>query len=179
MIISNLLGYRAYNASPRSKFILDFQKWIGFTNVKSSPVYFYVQRSSSYNSTNTPIPFEVEVLNTGGAMNLPSGKFTAPVTGKYFFSFIAKGLFSNSATTRYFQIQLYLNGNNIGSTEVEEANTSASHTPSLQSTLALQAGDQVWVQISYQSAGVYLYDDGRHFTHFTGWILEQDNFPSL
>ncbi|XP_046461282.1 uncharacterized protein LOC124207727 isoform X1 [Daphnia pulex] len=157
----------------------DFQKWIGFTDVKSSPVYFYVQRSSSYNSTNTPIPFEVEVLNTGGAMNLHSGKFTAPVTGKYFFSFIAKGLFSNSATTRYFRITLYLNGNNIGSTEVEEANTSASHTPSLQSTLALQAGDQVWVQISYQSAGVYLYDDGRHFTHFTGWILEQDNFPSL
>jgi hypothetical protein len=24
---------------------------------------------------------------------LPSGKFTAPVTGKYFFSFIAKGFF--------------------------------------------------------------------------------------
>ncbi|XP_046633631.1 contactin-associated protein-like 2 isoform X2 [Daphnia pulicaria] len=33
----------------------DFQKWIGFTDVKSSPVYFYVQKSSSYNSTNTPI----------------------------------------------------------------------------------------------------------------------------
>jgi hypothetical protein len=50
---------------------------------------------------------------------------------------------------------------------------------SLQSTLALQAGDQVWVQISDQSSGVYLFDDNRHFTHFTGWILEQDNFPSL
>jgi hypothetical protein len=99
--------------------------------------------------------------------------------GNIFSLSLQRVFFSNSATTRYFRITLYLNGNNIGSTEVEEANTSLSHTPSLQSTLDLQAGDQVWVQISYQSAGVYLYDDGRHFTHFTGWILEQDNFPSL
>jgi hypothetical protein len=149
--------------------------------VKSSPVYFYVQKSSSFNLTNTPIPFEVEVLNTAGAMNLPSGKFTAPVTGKYFFSFTGHGQFQNSATILWFRITLHLNGNLIGSAEVGEANTSSTQKfpLSLQSTLALQAGDQVWVQISDQSSGVYLFDDNRHFTHFTGWILEQDNFPSL
>ncbi len=114
-------------------------------------------------------------------MNLPSGKFTAPVTGKYFFSFNAHGILPNSATILYFQIRLYLNGNYIGTAEGDEANTSSSQLIplSLQSTVALQAGDQVWLQISVQSAGVYLFDDGRHFTHFTGWILEQDNFPSL
>ncbi len=113
-------------------------------------------------------------------MNLPSGKFTAPVTGKYFFSFTGNGLYSNTATILWFRITLYLNGNSIGSAQADVSNTSEFLiTPlSLQLTLALQAGDQVWLQ-SYHPVGVDLFDDGRHVTHFTGWILEQDNFPSL
>ncbi|EFX82287.1 hypothetical protein DAPPUDRAFT_317000 [Daphnia pulex] len=34
-----------------------FQKWIGYDDVKSAPVYFYVQRNSPFNTTKSPDPF--------------------------------------------------------------------------------------------------------------------------
>ena len=45
-----------------------FQTRIGQVDVKSSPVYFYVQRNVNFNTTGTPIPFDVEKLNVGGAV---------------------------------------------------------------------------------------------------------------
>ena len=47
----------------------DFQMRIGYVDVKSSPVYFYVQRKAHFNTPKTPIPFDSEILNIGGAMN--------------------------------------------------------------------------------------------------------------
>ena len=66
---------------------LDFQKWVGFNDVKSTPTYFHVSRAIAYNQTITPIPFTRVVLNQGGAMNKETGKFTAPVAGIYHFYF--------------------------------------------------------------------------------------------
>ena len=43
---------------------------IGYVDVKSSPVYFYVQRYAHFNTAKTPIPFDVEKLNVGGALDL-------------------------------------------------------------------------------------------------------------
>jgi hypothetical protein len=41
------------------------------------------------------IPFDIERLkNVGGAMNLQTGKFTAPRTGKYFFLLIHRSVWS-------------------------------------------------------------------------------------
>ena len=42
-----------------------FQTWIGQVDVKSSPVYFYVQRYNDFNAINNPIPFDTERLNVG------------------------------------------------------------------------------------------------------------------
>jgi hypothetical protein len=50
-------------------------------------------------------------------------------------------------------------------------------TYSLQSTVQLQVGEQIWVEITRISAGAYL--DGNKFTHFTGWLLQEDIFLSL
>ena len=51
----------------------DFQKRMGYVDVKLSPVYFYVQKWKGFNTAKTPIPFDVEILNIGGAMNLTLG----------------------------------------------------------------------------------------------------------
>jgi hypothetical protein len=50
----------------------DFQKWIGYADVKSTPVHFYVQRNSNFD-LKTTIPFDLEVVNEGNAMNLMCG----------------------------------------------------------------------------------------------------------
>ena len=63
-----------------------FETRIGYLDVKSSPVYFYVQRNTNFETKGTPIPFDVEILNVGGAMNSTSGKFTAPRNGTNFHS---------------------------------------------------------------------------------------------
>nr|CAH0110956.1 unnamed protein product [Daphnia galeata] len=93
-----------------------FQKWIGYNDVKSAAAYFYVQRSNAhFNQTKTPIPFDVEKLNAGGAFNLNSGKFTTPVKGKYFFT--ASGIpdFPASSSARQnMDIGLYKNGGLMG-----------------------------------------------------------------
>ncbi len=70
---------------------------------------------------------------------------------------------------------LYLNGNRIGSAEVEEANTSDGRLNplTLQSTINLKAGDQIWLQIVSVSEGVVLFDRRNPYTHFTGWMLEE------
>jgi hypothetical protein len=57
------------------------QKWIGNAGVKSLPVIFYAQKNSKFSTQGVPIPFELERLNIGGAMNGKTGKFTAPRNG--------------------------------------------------------------------------------------------------
>ncbi len=163
-------------------FCIDLQKWIGYVDVKSAPVNFYVQRNSSFATTNTPIPFELAVINEGNAMNLTSGIFTAPRPGIYFFSFTGLAIFVNSTIRIFLQVGLYLNGSLIGSGHVDEQNTISVDFSqlTLQSTQNLKKGDEVWLVITYISPGVILVEEiGRHFTHFTGFMLEEEIFASL
>ncbi len=157
------------------------QKWIGYANVKSTPVHFYVQRNSKFATTRTPIPFDLARVNEGNAMDLKSGKFTAPRPGIYFFSFTGLVEFPASSSLSKFTMILYLNGAIIGLGHVEEANTVADQSSPLtvQSTLKLKKGDQVWMEIWDLSEGVYLFDSGNHYNHFTGFMLEEDIVTSF
>jgi hypothetical protein len=122
------------------------------------------------------------VVNEGNAMDLTSGIFTAPRPGIYFFTFTGAARFPESSSTVSLEIGLYLNGVLIGSNWVLDANTinGQKSTSTLQSTLKLKSGDQVWVAIFYYSTGVYLDEyTGEHLTHFTGWLLEEDIVASL
>ncbi|KAI9563618.1 C1q and tumor necrosis factor-related protein-like protein 3 isoform b [Daphnia sinensis] len=157
-----------------------YQTMIGYSDIKSIPTFFYVQKNFGFNVTDTPIPFEVERLNIGGAMNLTSGIFTAPRTGIYFFSLSGFATIPPSNTRLFFGVGLYLNGRSIGIAWADEITPGdQDETYSLQSTLNLQAGDEVWLEIRFLSPGVYLNDRPGHFTHFTGWLLQEDIFQSL
>ena len=167
---SSLNNYVFYSYKSNSCLIFklpDFQTWIGQFDVKSSSVYFYVQRSTSFSTENVPIPFEVTRLNVGNAMNAASGIFTASRPGTYFFSF--SGLASQKS---FISPQLYLNGNLIG-TGMADVEALDYPTFSIQSTLQLNARDEVSLKLNSGGTG-YLFDDGAHYSHFTGWLLQED-----
>ncbi|XP_046640737.1 uncharacterized protein LOC124326126 isoform X2 [Daphnia pulicaria] len=153
----------------------DFQKWIGYEDVKSTPTYFYVQKNTGFSTMNTPIPYEIEVVNTGDAMDKSTGIFTTPRDGTYFFSFTGVAIFPPSPSK--LGVSLFLNGDAVGLSFVRDGNPPEDHIVpvTLQSTLKLKAGDKIWVQIKYLSPkGVELFDDSDNQTHFTGFILQED-----
>jgi hypothetical protein len=102
-------------------------------------------------------------------------------TGINFFSFTGLADFQASSSVFYLQVRLYFNGGRIGAGYVEEANTIANQNDqvTLQSTLNLEKGDQVWVVIDSISSGVSLFDSGAHYTHFTGFLLEEKIVASI
>ncbi len=112
-------------------------------------------------------------------MDLKSGKFTAPRPGIYFFSFAGTAILESSSYA-WFYSHLYLNGNLIGSSDVTERNAPVDQDSpfTVQSTLNLKKGDQLWLQIEI-SGSAYLADDSYHYTHFTGFMLEEEIVASL
>jgi hypothetical protein len=114
-------------------------------------------------------------------MDLTTGKFTAPRPGIYFFSFTGHADFPASSSRVVLGVSLYLNGGRIGWGYVEESNNVAGQLSplTLQSTVNLKKGDQVWLEIYVLSSGAFLADNSFHFTHFTGFMLEEEIVGSL
>ena len=141
----------------------------GVVDVKSSPVYFYVQRNEPYNISGT-IPFQNERLNVGRGMNITSGIFTAPKSGIYFFSFSGvKDVPANALFIDLYRISDYV----TYITSAIGANVAGLITATLSLTLSLKSGDQ----ISLRLYSGQLYDDNvAHYTNFIGMLLQEDLF---
>ena len=131
--------------------------------MKTKSVHFYVQRNTNFGSGGV-IPFELARLNEGDAFNLSSGVFTAPVKGIYNFQF--SGLKDRSA----INLDIYLRVNDRYVGVAYTSHSPEHHAVSLSASLRLEAGDNVYL---YKYAGV-LYDSSNHYTHFSGWLVEED-----
>ena len=133
---------------------------VGYNDLKTAPVYFYVQRNSSYTMNSTVVPYQFEQLNIGGAMNITSGVFTVPVSGRYLFSFVGR------AFTTETYVFLRVNG---GLNTIAYGSGLWFNFP-ITATLNLKKNDLVDVYLY----GGALYDSPSHYTQFTGMLLEED-----
>ena len=143
------------------------QDFIGHVDVKTKTVHFYVQRNSSFGTSDAIIPFQLAQLNEGNAFNLKLGIFTVPVPGIYNFYFSAL----KSDKVIMLWIFLKVNGAKVGSASNVRSTTGGREVVSLSASLRLVAGDRVY--LSNDRNGV-LYDDENHVTHFSGWLVEEE-----
>ncbi|XP_046653802.1 uncharacterized protein LOC124344330 isoform X2 [Daphnia pulicaria] len=155
----------------RKSNVQNLQNTIGYVDVKSGPVYFYAQKTASYFRVNTIIPFENQQMNVGYAMSY-SGIFTAPKPGKYFFSFSAicelktncrVNLQMKTKTSDWFKI-------------AQGYGESAFHTLTLQSIIQLNKGDQISSMLREGAINESSNKNNGPFTHFVGWMIEEDIF---
>ena len=139
-----------------------YETRIGYVSIKTSEgVYFYVGRYTNYGSTNSVINYQREVFNIGGAMNLTSGVFTAPVSGWYQFNFVAKAY----ADRTY--VHLSLNGVFISTGQGWGQYDNVAMT----ATVYLRKNDRVdtWLY-----RGEIEDVSNTYYTQFTGILLEED-----
>jgi len=143
----------------------------GFVDVKSSPVHFFVIRTTSWNTTGT-MPFQKAYLNLGGGMNLTSGVFTTPKAGTYEFFFKGDGFGTSSSYAGFGSVFLQRNGIEIaqGFSRINGA-TSGHSALSVHGTLKLNKGDTITI---YHDAGTIFSDDIHFDIHYTGSLLEED-----
>lgn len=173
--------FQSFDSKKLTIFILDFQKFIGYVDVKSTPTFFHVQKNTSFSSVGVPIPFEIVNVNSGKAMNVATGIFTAPRSGTYYFSFTGMAQFQSLSNPGDLEIRLFLNDERIASSYATKASSWSSTSSdkfnhiTLQSTLNLQMGDGIWLEIYSHGIGVSLHDAADwHHTHFTGLLVEEE-----
>jgi len=108
-------------------------------------------------------------VNEGDAFNMSSRSFIVPVPGIYHFQFSAvKYPFGNNF--QHLRIRLQVNGETTGISAQNSQGGGAGDAVSLSASLRLAAGDRVNLYIVCGG----LYDDGSSFTHFTGWLVEEE-----
>lgn len=147
------------------QFFTGMESPIGNVEVKTKSVYFHVFRNTSFSSDQTTVPFEIERINVGGAMDLKTGIFTAPLPGTYRFQFYGLKNESNVCLGVYLQV----NGVNV---HYSFSSKISLFVPiSLSSFVQLKVGDKVNVRIGICGE---LFDNHLHFTHFSGWLVEEN-----
>ena len=141
---------------------------IGNLDMNTKEVHFFVQRTTPLSASDTIVTFDFEQLNVGNAMNIRSGVFIAPVGGTYHFSF--SGIKDGTANSLKIELRL----NFLIRVGLAYATNLESYLglSTISTSLELRAGDTIAL---YKVGPGTLYDAPTdQFTHFTGWLEQED-----
>ena len=133
----------------------------GYVTTPYQPAFF-AYNSTTFTSTGT-IPFNTTLFNRGSNFNTSTYRFTAPVTGVYWFNVIL----ATDAATTWSLIPLYLNGGRYR--DMMEARTVPVNGEEHASTiLQLTAGDYVEV---YSGGGTIQGGGANYYSSFQGYLI--------
>ena len=128
---------------------------------------FNVYRNAGDVASVAVIVWDQVTVNIGSCYNNSDGKFTAPVSGTYFFSWFASK--SASAGGTDFGMRLYVNG--TGSTNIwsyqNGYNTNEYGEQGMSGMVALSTGD--YVQIYCQHGEMF--GSGNSHNNFSGFLI--------
>lgn len=124
--------------------------------------------TSSIHNAQATIVFDLPSCNVGGHYNTSTGKFTAPVTGNYYFSHYAMSTDANHIRCRFLiNGAPYPSGEHVGG--VGYTHGVVYSQVKMDTVFALNAGDTVEVWW-HGSANGYANIHSYH-NKFTGWLL--------
>ena len=148
---------------------------VASTTFKKPVIAFDAFRNQPFYEAQTYLTFNGTTVNIGNAFDETTGKFIAPVSGIYSFSF--HGLTYDGTATH---IKIMKNGENVGGAYRRHEGEGDEEHESLKAglkkaegmlaqsiLLELEKGDQVAV-FAYHGN---LRDGAWHYTHFTGYLL--------
>jgi hypothetical protein len=156
----NLNFYTRDDASNMQKrMIIDYK---GRVTMPYHPV-FSAYRSGADVADGTVIVFNNTTANVGSHYNTSNGRFTAPVTGNYFFSVFAM----STANSSVFGLRMRLNGTPSGTTWAYNNESSGFHTLSMGFVIGLNATD--YVEIMTQ--GGAMHGIANYHNNFCGYLV--------
>ena len=138
---------------------------MGYMDIKTSAVYFHVRRKTIFSEVQKTIPFEIENLNIGNAMDIKSGIFKTPKAGVYYFTY--SGVKDSNAGDTL----LFLRVNGVGTAMAHATGIHGSVTMSLHATAQLKVGDEISLALT---AGNVMDGDGYQVSNFVGFLLEEN-----
>ena len=124
---------------------------------------------TGYAASYTEIVFNVTNNNRGNHFSTTTGRFTAPITGTYFFSIGAMNNGTGGSNTAWYELRV--NGNlltNPHNPYMSVADGGFRHVTS-QYTLQLNDGDYVSVFTGGTTGGIY--GGGNNHNHFVGYLI--------
>ncbi len=144
---------------------------VGYVDVKSSPTHFFVGRPGEFKNGNNPITITYPNTITYHPNMDASGRFTAPITGVYQFSFYGFSYtrsVAGESTSQQTRVTLIKNSSIDLAWNFADSDNPTEATLSFTAVVNMNAGD--WVETRFDYGNI-------RECHFTGIMLE-GNVPS-
>ncbi|XP_038599980.1 complement C1q tumor necrosis factor-related protein 3 [Tachyglossus aculeatus] len=125
-------------------------------------IAFMASMATHFSNQNSGIIFSSVETNIGNFFDVMTGRFGAPVTGVYFFTF---SMMKHEDVEEVF-VYLMHNGNTVFSLYSYETK-GKSDTSSNSAVLKLSKGDEVWLRMGNGA----LHGDHQRFSTFAGFLL--------
>ena len=147
---------------------------VGRVRQPAKPVFRAEKRASSQGSiTTTKITFEHEAFDIGGNYDTSNSRFTAPVTGVYFFQSQLR-MAGDAQTLDYGKVMLYINGSH--NTDLFQFNVRANYMNNSHVNgsclIQLTANDyaEIYAELSGSNPSIHHHSTGGR-TYWSGMLV--------